>query len=218
MEEGADAADSLARALTEPIAAGAGELAVDLPDGAAAGLARYLALLDRWNRVYNLTAIRDPAAMVSGHVLDCLACLPFVQGPRVLDVGSGAGLPGIVFALADPRLSVTVLDANLKKTRFLTQCVIELELAGVDVVRHRVQAYRPDRHYTTIVSRAYAAFPEMVRATDHLARPGQRVLAMKGPGSDLEGAEPALAAALRQQEIRVPGLAAGRRVLWLDRA
>ncbi|NNM00731.1 MAG: 16S rRNA (guanine(527)-N(7))-methyltransferase RsmG [Gammaproteobacteria bacterium] len=206
-----------AAALATDIRSGAGQLGMTLPGDSADRLACYLLLLERWNRVYNLTAIREPRAMVSGHVLDCLASLPWVRGPRVLDVGSGAGLPGIVLALAAPALTVTVLDSNIKKTRFLTQCVIELQLANVQVVRQRVQDFETGENFDTIVSRAFASFPEMVRVTAHLGCAGQRVLSLKGPGTERDSADPALVAKQREQAITVPGLEAVRRIVWLDR-
>jgi 16S rRNA (guanine527-N7)-methyltransferase len=129
--------------LEEQLAAGVGALGLTLPAGAAAKLLAYLALLDKWNRVYNLTAVREAERMVSHHLLDSLAAVPYFQGETVLDVGSGGGLPGIPLAIARPGLQVTLIDSIAKKTAFLLQAKAELGLDNVNVVTSRVEDYRP---------------------------------------------------------------------------
>lgn len=139
----------------------------------------YLALLFKWNRAYNLTAVRDPAQMVSRQLLDSLSILPYLAGPRVLDVGTGAGLPGIPLAIARPDLQFTLLDANGKKVRFVRQAILELGLANVTAEQQRVESYRPAAPFNTITSRAFAELKDFVALTGRLLAPGGQWLAMK---------------------------------------
>ncbi len=172
--------------IEQSITAGSEQLGLRLPTEAIACLAVYLALLERWNRAYNLTAVRDPAAMVVRHLLDSLSILPWLDGPRVLDVGSGAGLPGIPLAVARPDCEFCLLDSNGKRTRFLTQVVAELRLPNVCVVRNRVEDYRPVILFNSVVSRAFATLADMVAAAGRLCVPEGRLLAMKGVFPDDE--------------------------------
>lgn len=142
-------------------------------------LVDYLALLHRWNRAYNLSAVRDPEAMVEVHVLDSLSLLPYLESPSLLDVGSGAGLPGIPLALSRPDLRVTLLDSNGKKTRFLNQARLELGIGNLDVVHARVQDYSPAQGVSTVVSRAYARLDTFAGQVAPLLAPGGVILAMK---------------------------------------
>ena len=155
-------------------------LGLALPAPERERLLAYLRLLGRWNNAYNLTAIRDPLDMVTRHLLDSLAVAPHLAGTRVLDVGTGPGLPGIPLAVACPALGFTLLDANAKKTRFVVQAVGELALKNVEVVQTRVENYRPSRTFDTVVSRAFASIAAMLAAARHLCAPGGRFLAMKG--------------------------------------
>lgn len=145
----------------------------------------YLNLLYRWNRVYNLTAVPACRA-VSSHLLDSLSIMPFIQGARLLDVGSGAGLPGIPLAIADETLKVSLCESSDKRCRFLHQVVTELGLTRVEVVSGRVENIRDDRGYTCIVSRGYARLGEFVASTRHLLAPGGSWLAMKGRVDEAE--------------------------------
>lgn len=140
----------------------------------------YIALIEKWNRVYNLTAIREPEKMVSHHLLDSLAVAPHLRGGRLLDVGSGAGLPGIPLALANPDLWVTLLDSNHKKAAFLKQAVIELKLKNAGVCSERVEAWQTQDRFDMIISRAFSDMGEFVRITRHLLAPGGMFAAMKG--------------------------------------
>jgi 16S rRNA (guanine527-N7)-methyltransferase len=171
-----------------PLRRGLLALGVGVSDGQIEAFERYLALLEKWNRVYNLTAIREPERMVTHHLLDSLAILPHVRGPRVLDVGSGAGLPGIPLAIAAPELAVTLLDSSHKKAAFLQQAVAELQLANVTVVTARVESWPTDARYDTIVSRAFADLGEFVSAAARLLAPGGIAAAMKGvhPHDEIE--------------------------------
>jgi 16S rRNA (guanine527-N7)-methyltransferase len=191
-------------------------LNLQLPGGACARLAAYLALLERWNRAYNLTAVRDPEAMVVRHVLDSLSILPWVEGPRVLDVGSGAGLPGIPLAIARPEYEFSLLDSNGKRTRFLTQVAAELRLNNVSVVRGRVEDYRPETLFNSIVSRAFATLADMVTDAGRLCAPAGRLLAMKGvfPDDELARLPPGYVV-VGVYPLRVPSLDAERHLVHL---
>ncbi len=145
-----------------------------------AQLSQYLALLAKWNRVYNLTAIRDPEQMISEHLLDSLSLTPYVSGSRVLDVGTGGGLPGIPLAILLPSIEFTLLDSNAKKTRFVQQAVIELKLNNVDVVCSRIEDYQPDAAPQQITSRAFAKLRQFADGVAHLCAAKTQLLAMKG--------------------------------------
>ncbi|MGE5792796.1 MAG: 16S rRNA (guanine(527)-N(7))-methyltransferase RsmG [Bacteroidota bacterium] len=172
----------------QPLRRGLLALGVASSDEQVARLERYLALLEKWNRVYNLTAIREPERMVTHHLLDSLAILPHVRGPRVLDVGSGAGLPGIPLAIASPGLAVTLLDSNHKKVAFLQQAIAELQLANATVVAQRVESWQTGERFETVVSRAFADLGEFVSAAARLLAPGGTIAAMKGvhPHDEIE--------------------------------
>lgn len=191
-------------------------MGLGLPAEAESRLLQYLYLLEKWNRAYNLTAVRDPEQMVPRHLLDSLVVRPYIVGPRVLDVGTGAGLPGIPLALALPDLHFTLLDSNAKKTRFVTQAVHALGLANVTVVQTRTEKFQPAEKFDTLIARAYASIPDMLAATRHLCAPGGRWLAMKGvfPQEELAAIPAEFAAQARP--LRVPGLEAARHVVIIE--
>ncbi len=143
-------------------------------------LLEYVALIEKWNRAYNLTAIREPEKMVSHHLLDSLAVAPHLHAKRLLDVGSGAGLPGIPLALAKPDTQVILLDSNHKKAAFLNQAVIELKLKNAEVCSERVESWQTQNRFDVIISRAFSDIAEFVRVTRHLLAPGGVFAAMKG--------------------------------------
>jgi len=163
---------------------GLGELALALPAGAREQLLEYLALLGKWNRTYNLTAIRAPLSMVSHHLLDSLAVLPHLPlasaRTTLADAGSGAGLPGIPLAVARPDWSVWLAEASQKKAAFLRQAVIELGLSNVEVYEGRVESWRPAERFAVVISRAFAELAEFIAACRHLVQPGGFLAAMKG--------------------------------------
>jgi len=197
----------------------AAALDVELVAAQVATLERYLDLLEKWNRVYNLTAIRERSRMVTHHLLDSLAVLPHVHGPRVLDVGSGAGLPGIPIAIAGPALHVALLESNHKKSAFLTQAVAELQLANVQVVTERIESWQTETRFDTIVSRAFAELGEFASLAGRLLAPQGVLAAMKGvhPFEEIER----LPKAFRVQEVvrlRVPGLDAERHLVLMGAA
>jgi 16S rRNA (guanine527-N7)-methyltransferase len=167
--------------------AGLRRMEIVLSESQQQQLLDYLALLLKWNKAFNLTAIRDPGEMVSRQLLDSLSILPLLRGTRVLDVGTGPGLPGIPLAVARPDCQFTLLDSNGKKTRFVQQSLVTLGLDNVQVVRARVEGYRPAAGFDTITSRAFAALPKMLQLTEHLLTGQGRLLAMKGtvPGDEI---------------------------------
>lgn len=203
--------------LQTQLAAGIAALGLALPADAEAKLLAYLALLDKWNRVYNLTAVRDTERMVSHHLLDSLAAVPFFQGGRVLDVGSGGGLPGIPLAIARPDLQVTLIDSIAKKTAFLLQAKTELGLDNLAVVTNRVEDYRPETGFDLITSRAFSDLREFVALTRHLLKPAGRWLAMKGlyPHEEL-ALLPADVKVSADHVLAVPGLDAARHLIVLE--
>lgn len=155
-------------------------LKLDVPAAQQEALLAYIELLTSWNKRFNLTAIRDPRDMVTQHLLDALVALPYVTTGPVLDVGSGAGLPGIPLAITRPELRFTLLDSNGKKIRFIKQVVITLQLANVDVIQSRVEEYQPEIRYPLIVSRAFSSLEQFIRLTRHLLAVGGEWLAWKG--------------------------------------
>lgn len=178
----------------------------------------YLDLLVRWNRAYNLTAVRDPAGMLSRHLLDSLALAPLVAGRQLLDAGTGAGLPGLVLAIALPELRCTLLDASLKKTRFCTQAVLELGLGNVAVQRGRLEDMGAAASFDTVTSRAVGELAWLWRHAGPLLAPGGRLLAMKGrePAGELEEVA-AMGENPRTVSLRVPGLDEQRHVIIIQR-
>ncbi|HRD69874.1 MAG TPA: 16S rRNA (guanine(527)-N(7))-methyltransferase RsmG [Legionella sp.] len=146
----------------------------------------YLLLLKKWNGTYNLTAVRDLESMVSKHILDSLAILPWLQGKRILDVGTGAGLPGIPLAIALPDTHFVLLDSNGKKTRFLNEVKRQLDLKNLEVVQFRVENYHPTQGFDTVISRAFSSLEQMIHWTQHLIKTNGLWLAMKGRLPDTE--------------------------------
>jgi 16S rRNA (guanine527-N7)-methyltransferase len=181
-------------------------------------LLAYLALVQKWNKVYNLTAIHDESKLVSHHLLDCLAVVPWLPGDTVLDVGSGAGLPGIPIAIACVDKAVTLLDSSHKKTAFLQQVKTELDLQNVQVETARVEAYRPTQGYDVVISRAFAELAEFYRAARALCAPGGRLIAMKGVYPDEEIAQMPSGAVEKIVPLVVPALSAQRHLIFLDPA
>jgi 16S rRNA (guanine527-N7)-methyltransferase len=176
----------------------------------------YIALIEKWNRVYNLTAIREPEKMVSHHLLDCLAVAPHLRAKRLLDVGSGAGLPGIPLALANPDAHVTLLDSNHKKAAFLNQAVIELKLKNAEICSDRVESWQTQESFDVIISRAFSDMGEFVSITRHLLAPGGMFAAMKGlhPYEEIDKLPPGC----KVQQVlplAIPGLEGARHLVLI---
>ena len=200
--------------LQEKLEAGARQLGIDLAPSTLEKLLAYLALLVKWNKVHNLTAVRDPEEMVTLHLLDSLSVLPHVPAGRLLDVGSGAGLPGIVLAICRPDLQVTTIDAVQKKASFMRQAKAELQIGNLQVVAGRVEQLKPDEPFNTVISRAFSEIALFIRLTRHLIAQDGLWLAMKGqmPQEELEAVtlKPS-----RIEELKVPGLDAQRHLVFL---
>jgi 16S rRNA (guanine527-N7)-methyltransferase len=195
---------------------GLGELALALPPGAAEKLLAYLALLAKWNKTYNLTAIRDPLQAVSLHLLDSLAVLRELSGRSgaLADVGSGGGLPGIPLAIAEPARHVTLNDANEKKGAFLRQAVIELGLRNADVHVGRAEDWRPAERFAVVISRGFASVVDFLSACRHLAAPDGVLAAMKGAYPEAELAQvPADCDCSEVRRLKVPLLDAERHLV-----
>lgn len=202
----------------EELTLGARELGVELSETQHAQLLAYLALLIKWNKAYNLTAVRDPDEMVSRHLLDSLSVVPFIDGERQLDVGSGGGMPGIPLAIMFPDMNVTLLDSNGKKTRFLTQVKLELALDNLTVIHSRAEAFQPELPFTGIISRAFSSLEDFTGWTRHMGDGKTRWLAMKGlhPADELV-ALPADFHLESAQALAVPGCQGQRHLLILRR-
>jgi 16S rRNA (guanine527-N7)-methyltransferase len=204
--------------LAQQLAQGVLQLGFTLPEGAQQRLLEYLALLQKWNRVYNLTAVREGTRMVSQHLLDCLAAAPHIGAATLLDVGSGAGLPGIPLALALPDSRVTLLDSNHKKAAFLKQAVMELKLVNAEVVCERAETWSPSTTFEVVISRAFSDLAEFVSVAGRHAAAGGRLMAMKGVHPYEEIAQLPPGWQVRQvMPLTVPGLRAQRHLVTLVR-
>jgi 16S rRNA (guanine527-N7)-methyltransferase len=198
------------------LASGIALLGLELPADAQERLTAYLALLAKWNRTYNLTAVRDEQEMVAYHVLDSLAVLDHLPGDSLADIGSGAGLPGIPLAIARPQWRVAVVESNGKKAAFLDQCKIELGLNNVEVVPRRVEAWRPDRPFEVVISRALSDLALFVRLTAHLLAPEGSIAAMKGVFPEAEiGQLPPDFAVSQTIALHVPRVDGARHLILL---
>ncbi|MDR7025759.1 16S rRNA (guanine(527)-N(7))-methyltransferase RsmG [Pseudomonas peli] len=205
----------------EELSQGALELGVELSAQQHEQLLAYLALLIKWNKAYNLTAVRDPNEMVSRHLLDSLSVVPFVTeaGDNWLDVGSGGGMPGIPLAILFPEQQFTLLDSNGKKTRFLTQVKLELKLANLQVIHSRVEEFTPAVPFSGICSRAFSSLEDFSNWTRHLGDDHTQWLAMKGvhPDDELQ-ALPTDFRLIATHVLKVPGCQGQRHLLILRRS
>lgn len=184
---------------------GLGELALDMPAVARDALLGYLGLLTKWNKTFNLTAVRDPLEMVRQHLLDSLAVLPHLpmgEGARLADVGSGAGLPGIPLAIARPQWQVTLNDSNSKKTAFLRQAAIELRIANLSVHEGRSEQWRPAALFAVVISRAFAELDTFIARCRHLVAPGGVLAAMRAGAPQAPEACDAIALKVPQSAAR----------------
>jgi 16S rRNA (guanine527-N7)-methyltransferase len=187
--------------------AGLERLGLELPEAVRDGLIAYVELLAKWNKAYNLTAVRDPQEMVIRHLLDSLAVVPHLTGQRIIDVGTGGGLPGIPLSLVFPERQFVLLDANSKKTRFLVQAKAALGLENVTVVHSRVEDYRPAQPFDIVITRAFASVADILIGSRHLLTPEGEFLAMKGvvPEEELAALPPGCRL-IEVIPLTVPGL------------
>ncbi len=177
-------------------------------------LLSFIRLIEKWNKAYNLTAIRDREEMVRLHLLDSLAILPYIEGKRVIDIGTGAGLPGIPLAICLPETEFTLLDSNAKKTRFVQQVVLELKLKNVAVCHSRVEQFHPEQAFDMVITRAVTGLAEMVGLTAHLLTKQGVLLAMKGQRPDAELEQMAVKKSVIP--ISVPGIDAERCLVRIE--
>jgi 16S rRNA (guanine527-N7)-methyltransferase len=173
----------------EILSTGLEDLSITLTEAQVEQLLGFIKLLAKWNKAYNLTAIRKLEDMVSLHLLDSLAILPHIQGQRVIDIGTGAGLPGIPLAICLPDVQFSLLDSNAKKTRFVQQAILELKLKNTSVHHSRVEDYQPELGFDTVTTRAFASLPIIINLTSHLLAKNGIILAMKGQSFDEELAQ-----------------------------
>ncbi len=199
--------------------AGAAELGLELDPDAVARLLAYIDLLQKWNRVYNLTAIRERSRIVTHHLLDSLSVLPHLDGQRLVDVGTGAGLPGIPLAIVRKGWSVTLADSNHKKMAFVTQAIGELKVENAAVQRERVETWQPVQGFDIVISRAFADLQDFVRLAGHLVAPGGRLVAMKGlePFEEMAQLPPEFRVS-KVVRLGVPGVDGERHLVFLERS
>lgn len=206
------------KALRQKLERGIDGLKLDLPTEAIDQLMAYLKLLIKWNKAYNLTAIRNPSEMVDKHILDSLSMVPYIKQQRNLDVGTGAGLPGMILAIVYPQFDFTLLDTNGKKTRFLVQAKAELKLTNVTVENRRVEEWRPEQLFDVVMSRAFSAIDDMVNWSQHLLLPNGSFMLMKGAHPDDELSKlPKGFELLTSEYLNVPGLDGERHLLEIKR-
>ncbi|MBL8511910.1 MAG: 16S rRNA (guanine(527)-N(7))-methyltransferase RsmG [Betaproteobacteria bacterium] len=205
--------------LTAQLDQGLAALSLDLDQAARDKLISYLGLLVKWNRVYNLTAVRKPEDMIGLHLLDSLAVLPHLpEAGTLLDVGTGGGLPGIPLAIVRPRLNITLLDSLQKKTTFVRQAAGELTLKNANVVCERVEQYRPPEKFQHIISRAFSALADFVQGVEHLLAPDGTLLAMKGlnPHDEIMNLPPTFVVS-KTIKLNVPQVDGSRHLIVLKR-
>lgn len=189
------------------LADGVAEIGIEIDDQHKRAMLGYLSLLKRWNRVYNLTTVNSDKDFVTRHLLDSLSVVPYLKGKRIIDIGTGAGLPGIPVALACPDLTVTLLDSNAKRCRFLRQVQAQLKLQNVNIVQQRAEEFHPQEKFDSLLSRAFSSLVSFISSSGHLLADGGLLLAMKGQWPGEETVE--MAAGFKLEDViklNVPGL------------
>jgi len=191
------------------------QLGLDATAAQIDSLLAFVALIEKWNKAFNLTAIRDQDEILRLHILDSLTVLPFITGEKIIDVGTGAGLPGIPLAIFMPSVQFTLLDSNSKKTRFVQQAILELKLKNVEVVHGRVENLARNGEYDAVLSRAFASLSDIMHLTDYLLQPEGVLIAMKGqiPVQELKN----ITRSYSVKSIVVPGVEAERCVLRINK-
>ncbi len=208
--------------LRKQLLSGMNQMSITVSDKQLDQLLAYLDILNKWNKAYNLTAIKDQAQMVILHLLDSLSIAAYLEGENILDVGSGAGLPGIPLAILLPEKQFTLLDSNGKKVRFMNQVFYDLQLDNVKVVQKRVESWASDDKFDVITSRAFSALLEMVNVTDHLLKDKGLWMAMKGqyPEDEIVSLTNARAdvAIDESRSLTVPGCKGSRHLIILSKS
>lgn len=204
--------------MEKQLESGLKQLGIEFSQQHISKLLQFVALLLKWNKVYNLTAVRKPEDMLSLHLLDSLSLLPQLNNfERLLDVGSGAGLPGIPLAIFCPDQQFVLLDSNVKKTRFIQQAIIDLKLDNVQVVHERVEKYKPDKLFDCITTRAFATIVETLKLVEHLLANQSRLFFMKSNTAESELNQVKSDFTHKIIELSVPGIEANRRLVVLSR-
>ena len=197
------------------LAEGASQIGLDLSEARCDTLLDYAALIRKWNQTHNLTTIDDPAKMLTHHLLDSLSIARFVVGDRCLDIGSGAGLPGMVMALAYPEQHWTLVESRTKKASFLREAKIRCKAENVTVIATRIEDYRPPENFDTLASRAVSTVADLISMTGHLHHPSLRLISMKGiyPEEELSALTPRQRETTEVFPVAVPGLDAHRHIV-----
>lgn len=203
---------------SQQLADGIKQLNLNIDEEKQELLLRYLEQLAKWNKAYNLSGIKDPGSMLTLHLLDSLSILPFISETSVLDVGTGAGLPGIPIAICKPKTEISLLDSNGKKTRFLFQAITQLSLKNTEVINNRVENYQSPKSVDIVVSRAYSSLAQFISQTRHLLGEKSKLLAMKGhyPQTEID-ALPEGFKLLEVHKLHIPGEAGLRHLLEIVR-
>jgi len=206
-------------ALKNQLSEGISYLKLDIDPAKQDKLLKFLELLVKWNQSYNLSGIKDPQAMLRLHLLDSLSILPYINGKKILDVGTGAGLPGLLLAICLPESRFSLLDSNGKKMRFVYQSAANLKLENVDIVQQRVESYQSQEAFDIVLSRAFSTLKQFIEHSQHLLAAEGRLLAMKGQYPGQEIAEiPTDFQLLAVHELSLPGDPATRHLLELGRS
>jgi 16S rRNA (guanine527-N7)-methyltransferase len=196
------------------LVAGASALYIAVSEQQVKQLLAFIGLIEKWNKTYNLTAIKNRLEMVKLHLLDSLTVLPYLEGQRIVDIGTGAGLPGIPLAICLPQVSFTLLDGNAKKTRFVQQAVLELKLNNVEIIHSRAEDYQPENLFSTVLTRAFAELPAIIESTRHLLTEDGTMLAMKGHCTKAELAQ--VTAKKTIIPVHIPGVEAERNLVCMQ--
>lgn len=206
--------NKLSRILSE----GLDKMKLVLTSNQQALLVEYVERIHKWNKAYNLTSVRDPEQMMVKHILDSLAVIPFIDGDRIIDVGTGPGLPGIPLAIAYPEKSFTLLDSLGKRVRFMTQCAYDMKLDNVTPIHSRVEEHEPEPHYDIVLSRAFASLKDMLHWCTHLVDSSGKFLALKGqyPEEEINDLDNAFKVT-DIQALNVPGLVGERHLVTVQR-
>ncbi|WP_338519552.1 16S rRNA (guanine(527)-N(7))-methyltransferase RsmG [Alteromonas gracilis] len=212
---------SLQQELHTILTSGLGALSLELSNMQQQQLVDYVVMIDKWNKAYNLTSVRDPKQMMVKHILDSLAIVPYLSDSadeNIIDVGTGPGLPGMPLAIAFPNKSFTLLDSLGKRVRFMTQCVHSLKLTNVTPVQSRVEEHNGEKPYDIVLSRAFASLKDMLHWCEHLVDSEGQFLALKGqfPQEEIDEVSDHFQVS-RTENLTVPNLVGERHLVWLKK-